>query len=144
MKINEIINNEIVNYINEGVIEDDRFKFIDRFNINDVEFNNYESINTEHDINFINADISINWYLNFWVNQQGLENITPIIDGFNGMFVIESRDKISDEKINQTQKDINDYDWKPVIGEYIINKNDGLYISKLSFDFKNKTCIINF
>ena len=69
-----------------------------------------------------------------------IENFIIDVTDVQGNFMLQLFDKHTMEMKQETPKNINDFEWKYVIGNANLTKNGSLYIIGLSFDFKNKTC----
>jgi len=145
-KPNNIINEEIEKFlINESyIMAGDNFKF--KQPVRKVFFYNYSSFSNDYDVDITESNIIITWQVSFWLNDMGIENF--IIDGqqVEGSYKIEMFDLHTDELKQETMKNIADEEWKFVIGNDEANLSLGgaLYVKDLDFDFKNKTCTINF
>jgi hypothetical protein len=143
MNFNYIINEEIKKFLNEGyVMSDDRFTFNQR--LNNSTFFNYESFSTEFDTDITESDILVTWKVSFWLNQMGIENLIIDVESVEGIYTLRLFDKHTDELRQETQKNIQEVDWKFVIEEASLVKGGSLYINELTFDFKTNTCIVKF
>jgi hypothetical protein len=144
MKISSIINEEIKKVLNEAyVVTDDRFNF--KQQLTNSLFYNYESFNSEFDSDVTESNIIVTWKVSFWLNQMGIENFIVDVEKLEGTFKLELRDKHSDELQQETDKNINEFEWKFIIDEdAALIKGKSFYISDLTFDFKNKICTIGF
>jgi len=145
-QINNVIKEEIQNFINEGtVVENNNFKFKSEIRYPDVKFYDYESFTRDYDVHIIDAIIVVNWKVRFWVNNFGIENIFVDIINVDGNYLLELRDKQSDEVKQETQKDINDIKWKFIVPENVpLVTNGQLYLKNLKFNFKNNVCELIF
>lgn len=143
MEISEIITSEIKSLISESqVFQDSQLEFTDR--IPNVQFTNYQNLNKGFDANIMEANITANWSLSFWTNENGIENMIITINKLSGMFVVELRDKQSDEAKQRNNKDINIVDWKISVNNGILERGGSLYIQSAVFDFSTNTCSISF
>ena len=143
MKFNDIINEEIKNYLNEGyVMADDRFQFNER--LTNSTFFNYSSFTSEFDADITQSDIVVTWKVSFWLNQMGVENLIIDVEKVEGTYILQLFDKQSDELKQETPKNIQDTKWKFIIDEATLTKGGSLYISELMFDFKNNVCKVIF
>jgi hypothetical protein len=143
LNINNFIKEEVQNFINEAsVVKDNRFHFNQR--LNNSSFSNYDTFTSEFDANIIESDIVITWIVLFWLNDMGIENFVIEVEKAEGTFTIEMRDKHSDEIKQNTPKNINDFNWKFVIDNAVLQKGGSLYISGLEFDFKSQICKVKF
>lgn len=141
MNFNDIIKEEIQGLLNEAyVMSDDRFHFNER--LTNSTFYNYESFTTEFDSDIIQSDIVVTWKVSFWLNQMGIENLIIDIEKVEGTYILQLFDKHTDERKQETQKNIQEVDWKFVIEEANLIKGGSLYISELEFDFKTNTCSV--
>jgi hypothetical protein len=138
MKINSIINEELHNIINEGyVFKDDRFKFKQTIN---ADFYNYNSFSSDYDTEISPTPIVINWRVNFWLNQQGIENFSVEIESVEGFYTLMFLDKQTDKSAQETEKNIAEIEWKFQVNKPTIEYGGGLYVSAVDFDFSNKIC----
>ena len=144
MKITAVINEEIKKVLNESyIMNDNKFKF--KQNLNNSTFTNYENFTTEFDSKVLQSNIVVTWGISFWLNQNGIENFIIDVEKVEGIFQIELRDKHSDELKQNTEKNINEFEWKFIVTENTsLIKGGSLYVSSLDFDFKNKTCVVKF
>jgi hypothetical protein len=146
MKVKKsIILEEIQKFITESyVMNDDRFHFRQR--LNNSTFYSYETFTSDYNTDVLESDIVVTWTVSFWMNSQnqGIENLVIDVESVEGTFSIEMRDKHSDEVKQEAQKNIQDFEWKFIVGDAVLEKGGSLYISDLDFDFKNKTCSVNF
>lgn len=139
----KIIKEEIQNFLNEATImSDDRFTFKQR--LNNSYFLNYDSFTSEFDSDIAESDIIVTWKVSFWLNQFGIENLIIDVERVDGTFLLQMYDKHTDQLKQETPKNINEYEWKFIVGDAVIVKGKSLYIQELQFDFKNKTCSVGF
>jgi hypothetical protein len=142
MELNSIINEELRNIINEGyVFKDDRFKFKQTIN---ADFYNYKSFSSDYDSEILSTPIVVNWKVNFWLNQQGIENFSIEIESVEGFYTLMFLDKQTDKPAQKTEKNIAEIEWKFQVSEPAIEYGGGLYVSAIDFDFDNKICRVNF
>jgi hypothetical protein len=120
---------------------DDNLRFQQK--VVNVKYLNYETISNEHDSNITDTNIFITWRIGFNLNEFGVENFIINIEEVNGYFNIALRDKQSDELLQETSKDINEFNWSFKI-EAVLNKGGSLYVNELIFDFKNQICHVKF
>ena len=145
MGIKNIIQEELKSILNEGYVftdEDKEFSFIQ--NVKNASFDNYESFNSEFDTDFLENDLYVNWSVSFWLNKNGIDNLLINIDKVSGEFVLELRDKRTDELQQNATKNIEEFQWKFVVDEAALSKGGGLYIRDMDFDFKTNICKVNF
>ncbi len=143
MNIDNLIKEELQKILNEGyVMSDDRFVFHQR--LNNSSFFNYESFTTEYDSDVTESDIVVTWKVSFWLNQSGIENLIIDVEKVEGWFNLQMFDKHTDEMGQETQKNIQDFEWKFVLDDAQLIKGGALYISELEFDFKSKVCGVKF
>jgi hypothetical protein len=144
-KMNNIINEEIKKFLNEShIIGGDNFKF--KQQVNKSTFYNYDLFTTEYDTDISQSNMVVYWGISFWVNDWGIENFIIDIEKIEGQFMLQLYDKQSDELVQETPKNINDYQWKFIIDESNAQliKGGTLYIKDLDFNFKEKTCTVGF
>ncbi len=143
MKINNIIREEIDNFLNESfVLQDDNFKF--RQEIKNSSFYNFESFSNDFDVNVNESDIFISWHIGFWLNDFGVENFFVEIDGVDGTYKVVLLNKQSDEVEQENDKNIAEFPWKFKVTEANLRLGKTLYIDTLDFDFKTKICTVTF
>jgi hypothetical protein len=152
MKNLNIINEEIKNFLNESaVVNSEDFSFKTVINMFDQRsgkvrlfFDNYENFSNDYDVDITNAVITVNWKVGFWTNDFGIENFFVNVDSLEGAYMLEMRDKHTDEVVQETQKNINDVQWKFETDEAMIMTNGNLYAKDLMFDFKTNMCTLGF
>lgn len=128
--------------INEStIINDNKFKFFE--DKMDVIFLNHEFTSQEYDIDINNNNISVEWDVNFWINNNGIENIIININEISGTYDVLLIDKETGDTIKNINKNINEIEWKFNVDYDGLFKNKSLYINTLVFDFKEKTCTVN-
>jgi hypothetical protein len=143
MKINNIIREEIDNFLNESfVLQDDNFKF--RQEIKNSSFYNFESFSNDFDVNVNESDIFISWHIGFWLNDFGVENFFVEIDGVDGTYKVVLLNKQSDEVEQENDKNIAEFPWKFKVTEANLRLGKTLYVDTLDFDFKTKICTVTF
>ena len=139
----KLIFEEIEKLINENVnFTDERLRF--QQEVKNVNYYNYETFSTEHDSDIVESNVFVSWKVGFWLNRFGIENFIVEVDGVDGSFTIALYDKQSDELLQETQKNIKDFNWNFVIDDANLIKGGSLYVTELNFDFKNNTCTVNF
>lgn len=146
MNINEIIKEELNNFLNEGVIDnDDNFTFTQLIEPAKLTFNNFQYFTDDFDINFIDATITIIWKVGFWVNDNGIENFMVNVESVDGTFKMELRDKRSDEMVRNEEKNIGETEWKFIVEKDVpLTIGGSYYVDRLDFDFSNNTCTVSF
>ena len=145
MGIKNIIQEELKSILNEGyVFNDEQKQFSFMQNVKSASFQNYESFNSEFDTDFLDNDLYVNWSVSFWLNDNGIENLIINIDKVSGEFVLELRDKRTDELQQNATKNIEEFQWKYIVDEATLSKGGGLYIRDMDFDFKTNICTVNF
>jgi hypothetical protein len=143
MKINNIIREEIGNFLNESfVLQDDNFKF--RQEIKNSSFYNFESFSNDFDVDVNESDLFINWHIGFWLNDFGVENFFVEIDGVDGTYKVVLLNKQSDEVEQENDKNIAEFPWKFKVTEANLRLGKTLYVDTLDFDFKTKICTVTF
>jgi hypothetical protein len=143
MKFDDIIKEEVQNFLNEGyIMSDDRFSFNQR--VTNSTFYNYESFTSEFDADITESDIVVIWKVSFWLNQTGIENLIIDVENVKGTYTLQLYDKQTDEQKQETVKNVEEIDWKFVVEEASLVKGGSLYINELAFDFKTNTCIVKF
>jgi len=129
--------------LNEGYISsEDDFNFSVR--LTNSSFYNFNNFSTDYDVDIVDSDITINWSLRFWLNQSGIENMIVNVKDINGYYNVQQYDKHSDQLLGETQKNVNEIEWKFITSEGNISFNGTLYIKDLTFDVDNKTCTLRF
>ena len=143
MKINNIINEEIGDFINETyVMQNDDLRFSQE--IKNSRFNNYENFSNDFDVEINESNIIINWKIGFWVNNAGIENFIIQIENVQGNYIVVLRDKHTDAVSQENNKNIENEPWKFQIDNAVLNLGGSLYVSTLSFDFQSKICMVSF
>lgn len=143
MNFKDIIKEEVQNILNEAfIMSDDRFHFRQR--LNNSLFYGYELFTNDYDTDVTESDIIVTWKVSFWLNNMGIENLVVDVEKVEGAFTLKLLDKQTDELIEETPKNIQDFEWKFVVGDANLAKGGALYISDLTFDFKSKTCQVAF
>lgn len=140
--IKSLITEEIALLSESFIMNDDNFKF--KQTVTNSIFNNYDKLSNDNDLNIIQSSININWNIKFWLNDFGIENLIIEIDNLDGYYILEERDKVSDELINNINKNINEIKWNFEYSEVSLSIGGSLYIRSLSFDFQNNTCTVSF
>jgi len=144
-RYDKIIKEEIQKFINEGyVMTDDRFDFKQR--LTNSYFYGYQNFTTDFDEDIVGSDIVVTWKVSFWLNQFGIENLIIDVEKIEGYFLLELYDKQTDELKQETQKNIQDFQWKFDLDsdEVCLKKGGTLYITELEFNFKDGVCRIKF
>ena len=139
--IKSIINEEIALLSESFIHTDDNFIF--KQVITNSYFSNYDT-SKDYDLNITESNILVNWRIKFWVNNFGIENFIIEVDTIEGQYLLEEYDKISDELVNSTAKNINDIKWNFVNSDVSLTTGGALYISSLDFDFETNTCTVKF
>lgn len=148
--INKFINEEVQKFLNETVTSvgghnNDNLKFTQIFNMPNIGFNNYGVFTSDYDAQIIDAMITINWSINFIVNELGVQSFQIRGDSVEGSYLLELRDKQTDEVKQKTQKNINETEWKFTVPQNIgLIVNGTLYPKALYFDFSKSLCTIDF
>jgi len=143
--INKMIHEELEKMLNESfIMSDDRFKFKQR--VLNSTFYNYDTFTTEFDTDITESDIIVSWTISFWLNQMGVENFVVDVEKVEGTFNMQMYDLHTDKMVQETPKNIQDFEWKFVIDneKTMLMMGKSLYIRELDFDFKNKTCNVIF
>jgi hypothetical protein len=139
--IKSIINEEIALLTESYIHSDDNFIF--KQTITNSSFSNYDT-SAEYDLDITESNILVKWRVKFWLNNFGIENLVIEIDGIEGQYLLEEYDKISDELVNSTAKNINDIKWNFENSDVVLTTGGSLYIDSLEFDFKTNTCTVKF
>ena len=143
MELKNIIQEELNKILNESyVMEHENFRF--RQEIKDSSFYNYDSFTTDFDADIAESNIFINWHIGFQLNEFGIERFVVGIDSVEGTYRYNLYNKQSDELEQESDKNINDHQWKFNVGDPILRLNKPLYIETLDFDFKTKICSVTF
>lgn len=141
--LKKVVNEEIETLLNEGyVMEHENFKF--RQEIKNSSFYNYEAFSQDFDVDISESNISVNWRVAFWLNDFGIENFIVNIDSVDGTYHVALFNKQSDEKEQEYDKDIAEFQWKFEVDDAKLHKGKTLYIYSLDFDFKSKICRVTF
>jgi len=142
-KINKILNEEIVKYLNESyVLENENLNF--RQEIKTSSFFNYDGFSDDFDTDILESDIFINWHVTFRLNDLGIENFIVEIDSVDGVYRLSLLNKQSDEMEQQNDKDISEIPWKFIIDDATLYLGKTLYVESMNFDFSKYTCNVNF
>jgi hypothetical protein len=143
MKLNEIIQEEMVNVLNEAYsMEHENFRFRQR--VRDSWFNNYEGFSNDYDTDITESDIIVNWHIIFWLNDFGVENFVINVDSVEGIYRVQLLNKQTDMTEQEVDKDISEIDWKFEVGDAALQLNGSLYVTGLNFDFKTNVCRVQF
>ena len=133
-KINKILNEEIVKYLNESyVLENENLNF--RQEIKTSSFFNYDGFSDDFDTDILESDIFINWHVTFRLNDLGIENFIVEIDSVDGVYRLSLLNKQSDEMEQQNDKDISEIPWKFIIDDATLYLGKTLYVESMNFDF---------
>lgn len=148
MNTKNIITEEVQKFLNESSIAiggGDNFTFTQTLQHPKVFFYNYSGFTTDFDVDVVNANITITWKIGFWINDSGIENFIVDIENIDGQYVLELRDKHSDELIRNETKNIKDINWKFDVQDNVtLITNGTLYVKDISFNFKNNQCSVKF
>jgi hypothetical protein len=137
-----IIREEVQNAtVSATPIKVKELKFIEPIN---ATFVNFESFSNDYDARVSMAKIAIHWSPVFWKNPMGIHVFKIDIEGVEGMYVLELRDKQSDELMQQTPKNIAEIPWKFNVVEANLQLGGSLYVMEAEFDFKNNICTVTF
>lgn len=139
--IKSIINEEIALLSESYIHSDDNFIF--KQTITNSYFSNYDN-SSDYDLDIKESNILVIWRVKFWLNNFGIENFIIEVDSIEGQYVLEQYDKVSDELVNSTAKNINEIKWNFENSDVALTTNGSLYIDSLEFDFKTNTCTIKF
>ena len=144
--MNDIIKEELQKFVEEKprvATTNNDFIFVQQ--VPKVFFYNYSSFSTDYDVDVKENNIVVTWQVSFWVNSSGIQKF--IIEGkkVEGSYNIELYDQQSYELKQQTQKNIQDDQWKFIVEDDVMLTLDRqLTVKDLEFDFKNKTCKLSF
>jgi len=142
-KLNNVVNEEIMKFLNEGVtMEHENFKF--RHELKNSVFYNYSTFSNDFDVDITESDIFINWRIAFWLNDFGVENFIVNVDSVEGIYKVVLLNKQSDEVEQDIDKNIAEFQWKFIVDEANLQLNKTLYVNQLMFDFKTKNCKVIF
>jgi hypothetical protein len=146
ISMNDIIKEEVQKFAEEKprvATTNNDFRFVQP--VPKVFFYNYSSFSTDYDVDVKESNIVVTWQVSFWVNSSGIQKF--IIEGqkVEGPYNIELYDQHSYELKQQTQKNIQDDQWKFIVEDDVMLTLDRpLKVKDLEFDFKNKTCKLSF
>ena len=146
ISMNDIIKEEVQKFAEEKprvATTNNDFRFVQQ--VPKVFFYNYSSFSTDYDVDVKESNIVVTWQVSFWVNSSGIQKF--IIEGkkVEGSYNIELYDQQSYELKQQTQKNIQDDQWKFIVDDDVVLTMDRpLNVKDLEFDFKNKTCSLSF
>jgi hypothetical protein len=141
--INNIIINEINNFLNEGhSFENESLRFRDI--VREPTFINYDSISNDYDVTINNPNLIINWHVGFQLNPQGIEKIIPFIDNVEGTYQVEFHDIHSDELVQHDDKNIAEIKWNFSIEPFQFTIDNPIYVESVKFDFESRTCTVYF
>ena len=139
--IKSIINEEIALLSESYIHSDDNFIF--KQSITNSYFSNYDN-SSDYDLDIKESNILVKWRIKFWLNNFGIENFIIEVDSIEGQYVLEQYDKVSDELVNSTAKNINDIQWNFQNADVSLNVGGSLYIDSIDFDFKTNICTVKF
>ena len=137
--LTKMIQEEINNVLNESE-NGHKFKQV----VKNSSFFGYESFTKDNDAEIGDSNIIVNWGIDFWFNESGIENLIVNVDSVEGTFTLKLYDKQTDEYVQETEKNITDFKWKFLVGDVNLQKNGSLYVGDLEFNFKNGVCTVNF
>jgi len=146
ISMNDIIKEEVQKFAEEKprvATTNNDFIFVQQ--VPKVFFYNYSSFSSDFDVDVKESNIVVTWQVSFWVNSKGIQKF--IIEGqkVEGPYNIELYDQHSYELKQQTQKNIQDDQWKFIVEDDVMLTLDRqLTVKDLEFDFKNKTCKLSF
>lgn len=144
-KMKDVIEQEFKSFINEEYnMNHKNFEF--REQVNNSTFYNYDAFSTDYDVVIEKSNIVVNWRIGFVLNETGVNGFNVEITSVEGNYLMEMYDKQSDEKKQETPKDINQVQipWKFKVGEVNLTKGGALYITKLNFHFNTGECDVSF
>lgn len=141
--LKNIIKEEVANIAGGTTsFKSDELKFAEPVN---PTFINYESFSSDYDTTVTPATkIIIHWSPVFWKNMNGIHTFNIDVEGVEGIFNLQYRDKQSDELIQETQKNIAEIPWKFSVDEAILEVGKSLYVLEAEFDFKSNVCTLTF
>ena len=143
--ITRMVEEEVNNFLNKShMIGGDSFKFSTP--VRKTFFNNYDTFTTEYDTDVVESNIIVTWSLSFQLNDMGVQNFIIDVQNVEGTFTLQMLDKHTDEVVQETPKNISEFQWSYVINpaNALLTMNKSLYIRDLEFDFKRKTCTVGF
>ena len=145
MRFKNIIQDELKYILIEGKIFNDENQDFDfKQVVENATFQNYESMSPEYNSNITESNVIINWKAGFWLNQMGIENFNIDIQGIGGQYKLELRHKQSEEVIQEIVKNIDEIEWKFIIENAVLMKDQSLYADSVNFDFQTHVCKIKF
>ncbi len=142
-KLSNIIKEEVENFtVTATPIKSKELMFAEPIN---PTFINYESFSNDYDTVVTPATkIIIHWCPVFWKNANGIHTFNIDIEGVEGIFNLQYRDKQSDEIVQEAQKNIAEIPWKFTVGEAMLEIGKSLYVLEAEFDFKSNVCTLIF
>ena len=139
--INEEFRKLLLEYFDSG----NRFTFKQSFEgIDQLSFYNYHAFSDEYDSEVINGVITVNWSLTVNLKEWGVKGFDINVSEIEGIFTLNLLDKQTDEIIQQSEKNINDFNWKFIVNKDDVTLDGSVFISELIFDFKSQTCTVEF
>ena len=146
LSMNDIIKEEVQNFVEEKpriATSNNDFQFVQQ--VPNVSFYNYSTFSNDFDVDVKESNIVLTWQIVFVVDSKGIMKF--IIEGqkVEGPYRIELYDQHTYELKQQTQKNIQDDQWKFILEDnVVIVPNNPLTVKDLEFDFKNKICKLSF
>ena len=146
LSMNDIIKEEVQKFAEEKprvAASNNDFQFVQQ--VPNVSFYNYSSFSNDFDVDVKESNIVLTWHIVFVVDSKGINKF--IIEGqkVEGPYSIELYDPHTYELKQQTQKNIQDDQWKFIIADdLVIAPNVPLTVKKMEFDFKDKICKFSF
>ena len=149
MKLKSLIKEELNDMVREvaaeapgaTLVKDDRLKFASVVN---AEFHNHDGFTADFDTKADPSKITVHWNVNFLVNPEGIYKFNIEVESVEGQYILQMLDKQTDELMQETPKNIAEIKWRYQINEVVVEQGGFLFVSALSFDFKNNICEVTF
>ena len=146
ISMNDIIKEEVQKFAGERprvAASNNDFHFVQQ--VPKIFFYNYSSLSTEYDVDVRESNIVLTWQITFLVDSMGIQKFMIEGQKVEGPYRIELYDQHSYELKQQTQKNIQDNQWKFIVeDDVVLTLEKPLRVKDLEFDFKNNICKLSF